>query len=498
MKIPSKHIKKLATTQLHLMQTKASLLQQKGRIALRKVELKKAKGKLSMKKRQLLEAKDHFYEERKARKQMRRIRKQVRMARGGQAWYKHQHILPLLKHLLPVWIVALMLLLPTSNCYGQILEALSSENSNIDSIPTSSLRAEVDAIAFFHDNEYSSDIRKGYSLPGVRIIPHLAYNPIQQINIELGASMLFYNGANKYPCYAYHDIGTWKGDQYQHGAHVLPWVRLQASLKHIDVVLGNIYGGSNHRLSTPLYNAEQNLSADPENGIQILVHRRHFEADTWLNWQSYIFEESSHQEAFTVGENMRLLWGKTGGRWQWYTPLQVLIQHRGGEQDNTNMGVQTLSNAALGAAIEGKPIRSRLDLVSAQLNAVVSYQQKGHLWPFNTGFAIHAGAQMKMINHLHVAADYLYAPKQFVSLFGNPFFSTISLRSPGTTYQGIHTLRTAVGYEYCFAKSYTLGAHAECFSEHAPANDNKPSLSEVNFSFGLYLRVAPSILLKRF
>ena len=429
------------------------------------------------------------------RRKTRRIQKQIRKARGRHHWYAHQQFLPLLRYLLPV-LLLLPCLSPTA-LHAQILESIFTQQTHFDSIPLRSLRAEVDAVAFFHDNEYSSALRKGYSLPGVRLTPHLAYNPLRQVNLELGASMLIYNGANKYPCYAYHDIATWKGNQYQRGAHVLPWVRMQATFRHTDVVLGNIHGGSHHQLSAPLYNAEQNLSADPEMGIQILARRPHLQSDTWLNWQSYIFEQDSHQEAFTVGHSMRILWGRTDRRWQLYTPLQLTIQHRGGEQDTTALGVQTLSNASLGIAVEHHPHRPHINLLTAQLSALLSYQQAGHLWPFSTGCALHASAGISLLDHLHLSADYLHAPRQFATLFGNPFFGTISLRNPGQTYQGLHTLRLGLGYQYTFARDYTLGTHAELFTQQAHSRGPHPDLRETNFSFGLYFRVSPSILIRQ-
>lgn len=438
-------------------------------------------------------------EERKARKHARKIQKQIRKAHGQQAWYKRQHILHILRHLLPLWMITCMLTAIQTECKAQILEQLFTESPRIDSIPVGSLRAEVDASAFFHDNEYTSRIQKGYTLPGARIIPHLAYNPLRQVNLELGASMLFYQGANKYPCYAYHDIATWKGNQYQSGTHILPWVRLQASLRHIDIILGNIYGGSSHRLSTPIFNPEQNLSADPETGIQILVHRRHFESDTWLNWQSYIFEEDSHQEAFTVGESARLQWGSnTSSRWRLNNPIQLTIQHRGGEQDTTSLGVQTLCNASLGIALEGKPFRQHIDRLSAQLAGLISYQQAGRHWDFDTGFALHAGAEMELLHDLKLQADYIHAPRHFASLFGNPFFSTFSLKNPGLDYHGINTLQIGIGYKHTFAQNYTLGAQGTFYNLHAPSSGSKPALSESDFSFGLYFHISPSILIKRF
>ena len=489
MRLPHNSIK-FKKTEQRLKHTKEQLLQTKE-------HLLQTKNQLLQTKEHLLQTRERLICEHKARKQAKRLRKQVRKAHGNQHWYKRQQLLPILKHLLPMWIIGLLLVVST-HAKAQILERVFSENFRIDTIPEGSLRAEVDAVAFFHDNEYQSSILDGYSLPGIRLTPHLAFNPLKQVNIEAGASMLFYNGANKYPCYAYHDIGTWKGNQYQSGCHVLPWVRLQASLKHLDVVVGNIYGGSNHKLTAPMFNAEQNLSADPEMGAQILVHRKHFVSDTWLNWQSYIFELDSHQEAFTVGESMRILWGKTDQKLQWFTPIQVTIQHRGGEQDTTAMGVQTFCNASVGIGCYIQPIRKNIDYVSGQLAALASYQQSGHYWPFDTGFALHVGAEMGLLKHLHLAADYFQAPKQYANLFGNPFFGTMSLADKSLTFKGMKAIRAGVGYEYIFAKAYTLGAHAELFCLNTKNKSTEEKVTETNFSFGLYFRVSPSFLIKRF
>lgn len=407
-------------------------------------------------------------------------------------------------------IILLLAFLAGTTGKAQMLNEMFKEDTSLSDLPAKSLRTEIDATAFFRDNEYDSEVQNGYSLPGVRLTPHIAYNPLSQINIELGASMLFFNGANKYPCFAYHDIGTWKGNQYQRGSHVLPWVRLQASLKHVDVILGNIYGGANHELIAPLFNPEQNISADPEMGLQILLHRPHINLDTWLNWQSYIFEEDSHQEAFTVGTNAKILWNS--GAIQYYSPVQLLIQHRGGEQDNTNMMVQTICNASIGAGMRIDREEGRLNFIDAQANAIACYQQAGELWPFDTGFAWHAGVKAGWFKHLSAGLDYVHSPRQFVSLYGNPFYNTLSLIDGGTQitedgsivgtfktqYTKMHNVRLGIDYQYTFAKAYTLGAEAEVFCINGKKKGMPGRLSETCFSFGVYLRVSPSFIIKKF
>ena len=166
---------------------------------------------------------------------------------------------------------------------------------------------ELDNISFFKDNEYTGKFTKGYSLPGLWVQGKAVYYPLRNIKLEAGVHMLIYHGANKYPSMAYQDIAYWKGDQYQKGVHVLPLFRAQMALSdHVNIVLGNIYGASNHNLIEPLYNPELNLTCDPEAGLQLLYDSKAFDLDVWVNWQSFIFREDVHQEAFTVGISSRV------------------------------------------------------------------------------------------------------------------------------------------------------------------------------------------------
>lgn len=368
---------------------------------------------------------------------------------------------------------------------------LATSEYRIDSSDVKALRVEVDNLSFFHDNEYTGSLTKGYTLPGLWIQPKLNYNPIKQIGLEVGLHALIFNGANKYPCYAYHDIGTWKGNQYQSGAHLLPWVRAKAQFKYLTVVLGNIYGGQNHKLMEPLFNPELNLSQDPEMGFQLLWDRPHLHADIWLNWQSYIFKMDTHQEAFTVGMNWMVYYNKPESRVSWFSPVQLVIQHRGGEQNVVGVReVQTISNAGLGVGMKWNANRKTLKHLEAEINMLAAYQQSGQLWPFKSGLAVHTGVNFNLWDHMGINAGYLYAPKHFVSLYGNPLFNTIS-QFDQSNFDGNNTLSARVSYHHVIAKHYVLGAQAEAFQTWLSNQNN------FSFNFGIYLRVNPSFLIKK-
>lgn len=373
-----------------------------------------------------------------------------------------------MKHLIYIF---LLFALPLSSVAEE--EAVTADSDSLG------LAVEVDALAFFRDNEYDSHLTNGYSLPGAWLRPALIYNPNSSIHLEAGFHALFFDGANKYPNYAYHDIATWKGSQYQSGAHVLPWFRAEARKGAFTVVLGNIYGSLYHQHITPLYNREQLLSADPEMGAQIIINSGRLHTDLYLNWQSYQFEEDTHQEAFTVGLSARLNIAR-----ELSATSHMLVQHRGGEQDITDMGVQTLCNGSLGLQWQ-HGMRGTVSALRAQANILGCYQQAGKLWHFDSGMALHGELGVDMLRRLTMTVGCMHAPRNFISLYGSPFFSTVGMKTDRKSFDGITTGYLNLDYHLNFGTRYCLGANIETFKV------NSTALDEFNFSFGLYMRVTP-------
>lgn len=382
----------------------------------------------------------------------------------------------------------------------------------VDSAKTRTLGIELEALAFFKDNEFDGNVQRGYSLPGVRLQPRLTYTPIDEIKLELGLHATIYSGANKYPCYVFHDIATWKGDQYQSGAHLLPFFRATARFKSITLAVGDIYGGATHGFVEPMYNPELILTDDPEMGFQMIVDTKRWHSDLWMNWQSYIFKESSHQEAFTVGWTQNInVWKRTkeDRTHSLDIPIQLVIQHRGGEQDNTKMGVQTIANGALGMGYEYKAPGNRIVTgVQAEVMALYCLQQSGNLWPFKNGPALWVKASVDFIRDLRVTAGF-FSAKDFCSLYGSQYFGTLSTKRAGGRFDGMNTGLISLEYSRTFANAYTIGANLKAYiyktgSLALPADDTHPEPYTIPgefrtpFSFGVYFRCSPSFVLKRF
>ncbi len=389
---------------------------------------------------------------------------------------------------------------------------LCSTSPRLSYDDTRTLAVDVDALAFFKDNEFGGDQATGYTLPGFWVQPRLTYQPLDAIRLEAGFHAFVFEGAGKYPCYAYHDIARWKGAQYQSGAHILPFFRAQAQLKNLTFVLGDIYGGANHGVVEPLMNPEVNLTQDPEMGFQLLYDLPRYHLDAWINWQSFIFRESTHQEAFTVGFSQRIaLYTQRSSHYsklstlnsqlKLYLPIDILMQHRGGEIDDTSMGAQTIDNAALGLGLRWDVNRKVFNGLTAEVLALGCWQQSGQLWPFKSGWAASANVSADLLRQLRLFATVLYG-NDFCPLYGAPFFSTYSTKTGG---RFDHVLTTHVGAEWShtFAHDYVLGAKVDTYlcstgKETLADGSVRPSAFNNNFSFGVFFRCSPRFVIARF
>ena len=421
---------------------------------------------------------------------------------------------------------------------------------------TRTLGVDVHALAFFKNNEFGGPQATGYTLPGFWLQPRLTWQPLDAVRLEAGFHAAVFDGASRYPCFAYRDIARWKADHYQRGAHLLPFLRAQAQLRDVTFVLGNIYGGANHRLVEPLMNAEVNLSQDPEMGFQLLVDRPRYHLDAWINWQSFIFREETHQEAFTVGFSQRIALAPHPSPLTFYIPVDILIQHRGGEIDVSGMGVQTIDNAAVGLGLRWDANRNVLNGLTAEALALGCWQQTGGLWPFDSGLGAAATLSADLLAYaprkgltgrsshspaagsaaysqrgeitntgqLRLFATVVYA-KDFVPIYGAPFFSTISQKT-GNRFSHVLTPHIGLEWSHTFAGDYVLGAKVDTYlaftgdekAEVSIASEPsaEPSSAEVpiasatgtptslssafsnNFSFGVFLRCSPHFLIKHF
>lgn len=368
------------------------------------------------------------------------------------------------------------------------------------------LRVSIDALAFFRDNEYNSaDVTRGYTLPGMWLMPTVSYQPLRNLRMEVGAYMLHYWGANTYPNANYTNLAEAESQGTSKAFHCTPVFRANLQIDpHVNVVLGSLYGRSAHGLVEPLYNPEMNLTADPETGLQVLWRNHWLNFDAWVNWQNFIFKNDDEQERFTFGLSTRFLPSRSAARVQWYLPLQLLMHHRGGEINPSapNRGVKTWLNAAAGVGMKA-PLRTRVPVtLGGEVTATYFSQQKGTDLPFDSGYGLMAKAEAR-IWHFGLTVGYWQAHR-FISVYGSPLFGAVSNSKSNTTIDRPHMAFAHLEYAQSLGRGFSWGVQIDADQHWQRGIHNRtekayttPS-STTDFAAGIFLRMTPSFLIKKF
>lgn len=387
---------------------------------------------------------------------------------------------------------------------AQMDSLLFEDNHLLDSTAKGELRLNIDGLSFFRDNEYEGNLTKGYTLPGFWFQPTVSYQPLKNLRLEAGMYMIHYWGANKYPNLNYCDIPEWKGDQTQSGFHIVPFFNVQLSLaNNFNLILGNLYGRNNHHLIEPLYNQEVGLSGDPETGLQILWDTPAVNFDTWINWESFIFDNDKHQESFTFGLSTRFKVNRPKAWAHVYFPLQVLMQHRGGEinPDAESREVKTWMNGAAGVGFSINPRSTVLTRINLEADAAYYKQMAGSMLPYDKGHGFYAKADVDLWRfRIHTA---YWSCKDFISIFGNPLFGSIGVNDESYTMSRPRMVTGRLSYGHDLGNGFSWGAHVDVYN-HFPADAcsaEKGAYREksgMSLAAGIYLRINPTYLLRRF
>lgn len=400
-------------------------------------------------------------------------------------------------------LVCIFILCPAI-AMAQMDSLLFEDNHMLDSTAQGELRLNIDGLSFFRDNEYEGNLTKGYTLPGFWLQPTISFQPLKNLRLEAGIYMMHYWGANKYPNLNYSDIPTWKGDQTQSGFHILPFFSVHLALsERLNLVLGNLYGRNNHHLVEPLYNQETGLSADPEAGLQLLWDTQAMNLDTWINWESFIFNNDKHQESFTFGLTTRFKANRPQAFTHVYFPIQVLMQHRGGEinPDAESREVKTWMNAAAGLGLTFHPHCNVLTQINIESTVLYYKQSAGQMLPFDKGHGFYTKADVDL-GHFRLHGAF-WSAHNFITIFGNPLFGSIGINQEDYTMPDPKMISARISYGRDLGHGFSWGIHGDVYNNlsadaHSDEKGWYKEKSKFSVAAGIYLRFNPTYLLKRF
>lgn len=394
-------------------------------------------------------------------------------------------------------------------------ELIYTEDTTFSYSENHELKVRFRNLNFFRNNEYKGNLVKGYTLPGLWILPSVSYQPLKTLRIEAGAYMLRYWGESKYPNTHYTNLPGYETDDTQSAFHAVPFFRIHyAPTPEIALVLGNIYGKNNHGLIEPLYNKEMVMTSDPEAGVQLLWNTNHLNLDMWVNWESFIFQGDKRQEEFTFGISSRIKANSSSFEnniVHFYIPLQLIFKHQGGEINTsaTERNVKTWLNAAAGIGIDIKMPFRNFRKINFEADVAYYAQQKGNTFPFDKGYGIY-GKAVADLKNFHLHAGY-WQCHNFVSLMGDPLFGTVSISNKNLVYDNPKTAFISLEYAHHIGKGFALGIHANVYntfkantiSTNTGEDGNTITISSsvpnsISFLAGIYLRTDFSFLIKRF
>lgn len=384
--------------------------------------------------------------------------------------------------------------------YAQVQEDVFCRPYQLPADATHALTLQIDNLNFFQNDEFKGGVDDGYTLPGLWLQPRLTYQPLSNLKLEAGAHLLYYSGADHYPGGRYQNLPAWQNQSESDGKglHARPFFRVQLSAfrNRLNLVLGNLYGGSNHRLIEPLYNPELNLSTDPESGLQVLFNSPNIDIDAWIDWQNFIFRQDNQRERFTLALSSRIRLGSSG----WYIPVQAVGQHLGGEiQQEDYHGISSLVNAAVGVGYDRMFERPVLKRVRGGLHLLGYKQLAGSFLPFDQGLGLHAHAGVSL-KGFDLEGGYMYANK-FITLLGSPYFGSVSA-SQTTLYPQAHLVYEKAEYTYNFGSVCSVGVNVTLYHRLAGTGIDHEGLSfhsatSTSVLAGVYLRTSFSVLLAR-
>jgi len=191
-------------------------------------------------------------------------------------------------------------------------------------------------LAFIKNNEYFNFIADGYTLLGNQLDVDLRYRPQPAYEINVGASFQKYFGLSTFE-------------------KPIPYIGLKIDKGNSRFYIGKLDTDDNHGLFDPVYDFERHLDQRHiENGLQHRYKNKHWQTDTWLEWEHFIFKADTLRERLNFGQTTTYTY-KSGG-WEYQIPLQIYLMHRGGQinlrkPDNHKNNAMVIANLATGLSV---------------------------------------------------------------------------------------------------------------------------------------------------
>ena len=327
--------------------------------------------------------------------------------------------------------------------------------------------------SFLKNNEYYGSFTRGYTGIGIFIKPVFIYGLTCNTDLNIGYFLLKYSGLDSF-------------------SKKVPVLALNHRFnERLSFTMGNISGGDRHRLEEILYKKERSYEDFIEYGMQFVRDSKFVYTDLWVDWYQYILEDDPFQEKFVVGvssEFKQVLQNRS----KIFIPVHALFYHQGGQIDMSDKAVNNIINLMWG--IGTKLPLSLHHSITPEILIFTSYAKNPIIHVSGIEFTNGSGIFSKINYDIHNIfmftlgywkADTFFAPR------GEFLFHSISDFDP----EFFQKKRSVIVNQFLIKKiSKNKKVKLDIFIDTYYDTDN----SNMDISFGLYIRFRDSIFLKNF
>lgn len=320
---------------------------------------------------------------------------------------------------------------------------------------------------FFKDNEYNSGYGKGFTGLGFYLKPSIDYYLGQNSKISVGAFMELFSGRDEFN-------------------QVIPNVRFQQRVnENFDIILGSIYGNTGHNLEEPLYRYDNFYIRNIEYGMQFWFHSDWWESDLWVDWQQFIFENDPFPERVVGGWTNDLRLGD--GKIKIYIPFQVLVNHYGGEINDTDEPYYSIFNGDIGLSFRKEMWNgiTSLETLYFWYNQEDITQGSDLIFPTNHGYGIYT--KIKYEGPRGSARLGYWFGNDFYAPMGEPSFMNFSGSEEDNFIENRNLITLQGIWKHNFGDYVEMGARMDTYFD--------VESRKTNFAFGLFLNFKSDFLI---
>ena len=181
---------------------------------------------------------------------------------------------------------------------------------------------------FIKNNEYFGPYAEGITYIGSILQPEIQWQMSKDFSITGGWYLRQFYGR----------------DGFQQS---LPVIRAQYEINSwAQLVVGQFEGRLRHGLIEAIYSPDQYFLKNPEYGVQLLIQRKQFHSEIFMDLERFLLPGEAHKEVITGCLVSSYKFNKVNPEKGFSLHMQAVIHHMGGQVDVLDAPMQTRANIA--------------------------------------------------------------------------------------------------------------------------------------------------------